>query len=115
MTGRAAYGSIYILRKGIKMSGMLQNMVENTIDNYIETQYAHLKTPSIVLARVVRTESNGQYLNVTLQILDRGKNPDTDFPEIPDVITNLLVQPEDITVVALAYGECPYILGRWLD
>lgn len=96
------------------MSGMLQDMIETTLDNHIEVRYPHLKKPIAVWARVIRSEAEDEKYKITISILDKSKQPDTDYPEIPDVITNQKFQNGDIAVVLLLLGECiPYIIGRW--
>ena len=53
---------------------------------------------------------------VTLQILDRDKQRDENYPPMPFVRTDLQVALNDIVVVGLLYGEClPYIVGRCLS
>ena len=49
----------------------------------------------------------------TLKILDKNKQPDSRFPEVPGVKTDIIILKNDIVAVVLMYGECsPYIIGR---
>lgn len=97
------------------MAGMLQDIVKSELENLIVERYHHLKSPLAVLARVTNSEGdgNGNY-TVSLKILDKNKNDNNDYPEIPFVKTNMKFTEADIAVVILLYGEAdPYVLGRW--
>lgn len=49
----------------------------------------------------------------TLKILDKNKQPDIRFPEVPKVKTDIPVLKNEIVAIVLMYGECkPYIIGR---
>lgn len=51
--------------------------------------------------------------NLTLKILDKNKQPDIRFPEVPKVKTDIPVLKNEIVAIVLMYGECkPYIIGR---
>lgn len=55
----------------------------------------------------------GELYEATLKILDKNKQPDSRFPEVPGVKTDILILKNDIVAVVLMYGECsPYIIGR---
>lgn len=46
-------------------------------------------------------------------MLDKNKQPDSRFPEVPGVKTDIIILKNDIVAVVLMYGECsPYIIGR---
>ena len=55
----------------------------------------------------------GDLLSATLKILDKNKQPDIRFPEVPKVKTDIPVLKNEIVAIVLMYGECkPYIIGR---
>ncbi len=92
------------------MSDMMENFVKRTMDSYIKEKYSHLQYPSGMYARVVRAQQN----KYTLKILDKNLNANNDFPEIPNVKSNIELQKGDIAVVSLLYdGSGFYILGRY--
>lgn len=54
-----------------------------------------------------------QAVQPTLKILDKNKQPDIRFPEVPKVKTDIPVLKNEIVAIVLMYGECkPYIIGR---
>ena len=78
---------------------MMKNFVKQELDDQIKTNYPHMRYPPCIYARV--------------KILDKNKQTDTRFPEVPMVSTKVPVESGDIVVVILLYGECdPYIVGR---
>lgn len=97
------------------MAGMLQDIVRSELESLIAERYPHLKNPLAVLARVTKSENdgNGNY-TVSLKILDKNKRENNDYPEIPLVKTRIKLIETDVAVVNLLYGETdPYVLGRW--
>lgn len=96
------------------MSDMLEVFVKKTMEKEIKENYSHVQNPSGMYARVVRvTEADGIYTCV-LKILDKTMNTHEDFPEIPDVKTDIAFEKGDIAVVLLLYGGSGvFILGRY--
>lgn len=77
-----------------------------------KTNYPHMRYPPCIYARVVKASKKEDVYTVTLKILDKNKQTDTRFPEVPMVSTKVPVESGDIVVVMLLYGECdPYIVG----
>lgn len=65
------------------------------------------------LPRVASVRQNGELYEATLKILDKNKQPDIRFPEVPKVKTDIPVLKNEIVAIVLMYGECkPYIIGR---
>lgn len=95
------------------MSNMMQMFVEQELGKQIKENYPHMQYPPCMYARVVgMKEVSGQY-ECTLKILDKNRQPDSRFPEIPKAVTDVTVTEGEIVVVVLLYGECcPYIMGR---
>lgn len=61
----------------------------------------------------VSVRQNGELYEATLKILDKNKQPDIRFPEVPKVKTDIPVLKNEIVAIVLMYGECkPYIIGR---
>lgn len=91
------------------MSDMLGTFVKNTMNKHIKEKYPHLQYPSGMYARVVRVQQN----RYTLKILDKNLNDDNDFPEIPNIKSEVKLEKNDIAVVLLMYGGNGFhILGR---
>lgn len=96
------------------MSDMLKRFVEVELGEQIKQNYPHMQYPPVLYARVVtvKEKSEGLYV-ITLKILDKNKQADGRFPEVPGVITDISVEKGEIVAVVLLYGECiPYIIGR---
>lgn len=95
------------------MSDMMKSFVEQELGNQIKTNYPHLQYPSCLYARVVAVKEAEKLYEATLKILDKNREADVRFPEVPKVKTDIQMQKDDIVVVVLLYGECrPYIIGR---
>lgn len=95
------------------MSDMMKQFVAQELSQQIKGNYPHMQYPSFLYAKVVNVkETLGKY-EATLKILDKNKQVDSRFPEIPKVVTNMEIHRNDVAVVALLYGEMnPYIIGR---
>ena len=63
---------------------------------------------------MVAVKRKGEELyEATLKILDKNRQPDSRFPEVPKVATDIPVLKDETVAVVLMYGECkPYIIGR---
>lgn len=95
------------------MSDMMKIFVQQELNDQIKNNYPHMRYPSCMYARVVKSSNDGDAYTVTLKILDKNKQADMRFPEIPMVSTRIPVSAGDLVVVMLLYGECyPYIIGR---
>lgn len=96
------------------MSDMLQTFVKKEMEKQIQEKYPHVQHPSGMYANVVQAkESNGKYV-CTLKILDKAMNIDNDFPEIPNVKTDIELKQGDVAVILLLYGgSIVFILGRY--
>lgn len=98
------------------MGDMLKEFVKNTMNDEIKAEYPHIRHPAWMYARVTEYRKEADVAVVTLQILDRDKQRDENYPPMPFVRTDLQVALNDIVVVGLLYGEClPYIVGRCLS
>ena len=96
------------------MSDMLKRFVEEELGDQIKQNYPHMQYPPGLYARVVTVKEKSEGLYVTtLKILDKNKQPDSRFPEVPGVLTDKVVEKDEIVAIVLMYGECsPYIIGR---
>lgn len=96
------------------MSDMLKRFVEEELGEQIKQNYPHMQYPPGLYARVVTVKEKREGLYVTtLKILDKNKQPDSRFPEVPGVLTEISVVKGEIVAIVLMYGECsPYIIGR---
>lgn len=95
------------------MSDMMKKFVEQELQAQIKENYPHLQYPPGLYAKVVSVRQTGELYEVTLKILDKNNLPDSRFPEVPKVKTDIPVSNNDIVAVVLMYGECrPYIIGR---
>lgn len=95
------------------MSDMMKQFVAQALSQQIKDNYPHMQYPSFLCAKVVNArQKDGQY-EATLKILDKNKQVDSRFPEVPRVTTDMVVTKDDVVVIALLYGEMnPYIIGR---
>ncbi len=95
------------------MSDMLRMFVKKEIEKQIQEKYPHVQHPLGVYANVVQVEEiNGKYV-CTLKILDNARNIDNDFPEIPNVKTDIELKEGDVAVILLLYdGNDVFVLGR---
>ena len=95
------------------MSDMLKSFVEKEMARQIKEKYPHIQYPSGMFAKVVQIQQNNEKYICTLKILDRTLNDDENFPEIPNVKTEIALEKGDIAVVLLLYGGSDVmILGR---
>ena len=96
-----------------RMSDMMKMFVEQELQNQIKENYPHMQYPPGLYAKVVSVRQNGELYEATLKILDKNKQPDIRFPEVPKVKTDIPVLKNEIVAIVLMYGECkPYIIGR---
>lgn len=103
----------FILKGINKMSDMMKQFVSQELSQQIKNNYPHMQYPSFIYAKVVNMKETAGQFEVTLKILDKNRQPDNRFPEIPKVVTDKKCHQNDIVVVALLYGELiPYIIGR---
>lgn len=104
---------LYISREVDRMSDIMESFVKKTMESNIKEKYPHLQFPSGMYAKVVRVQKSGDIFNYTIKILDKNLNDNNDFPEIPNVKSELELYKNDIAVVILLYGGNHfYILGR---
>jgi len=95
------------------MSDMMKQFVVQELGEQIKKNYPHLQYPPLLYAKAVQVQGDQPPREITLKILDKNKQPDSRFPEVPKVATDLYIKKDDIVVIALLYGELnPYILGR---
>ncbi len=95
------------------MSDMMKKFVEQELQAQIKENYPHLQYPSGLYAKVVDVKQSSNLYEVTLKILDKNNQPDSRFPEVPKVKTDIPVLKDEIVAIVLMYGECrPYIIGR---
>lgn len=98
------------------MADYLKAFIQETIGKTIREDYPHIQKPGIILGKVVDKKDNQTYRVLSLSILDKDKNEDPEYPLIPYVSTTLDVEPGEILVLGMLYGNCvPYVLGRYLD
>lgn len=95
------------------MSDMMKQFVAQELEQQIKGNYPHLQYPPLMYAKVVHVQGDMPSREVTIKILDKNKQPDSRFPEVPKVKTDICVEKGDIVTIALLYGELnPYVLGR---
>lgn len=95
------------------MSDMMKLFVQQELDEQISKNYPHMRYPPCIYAKVVSVqEASGTY-TATLKILDKNKQNDARFPEIPKVSTKIPISKTDVVIIVLMYGELdPFIIGR---
>lgn len=95
------------------MSDMMKKFVEQELESQIKQNYPHMQYPPCLYAKVVAVKEKEELYEATLKILDKNRQPDSRFPEVPKVTTDIRILKDEIVVVVLLYGEChPYIIGR---
>ena len=98
------------------MGDMMKVFVDREIDGQIREKYPHLRHPAGVCARIVKAGADSGQPGVyeyTIRILDENMNVDTQYPEIPGVVSALLLGKDEVVVVLLLYGGTDvYIIGR---
>lgn len=95
------------------MSDMLHSFVKKEIKKQIQEEYPYLQHPSGMYAEVVQAGENRGKFSYTIRLLDEAMNRDNDFPEIPNVETDLELKKGDIVAVLFLYGgSAVFILGR---
>ena len=95
------------------MSDMMKQFVAQELSQQIKDNYPHMQYPPLLCAKVVNVrQKEGQY-EATLKILDKNRNVDSRFPEVPKVVTDIPILKGEMVAIVLMYGECmPYIIGR---
>ncbi len=94
------------------MSDMMKQFVAQELEQQIKENYPHLQYPPFMYAEAVQVQGE-LTKEVTLKILDKNRQPDSRFPEVPKVKTDIYIQKGDVVVIALLYGELdPFILRR---
>ena len=95
------------------MPDMLKIFVKKEMEKNIQERYPHVQQPAGMYANVVAVKKIKEEYLCTLKILDKNMNINSDFPEIPDVKTNIELKQGDIAVIILLYGgSSVFILGR---
>ena len=92
---------------------MMKLFVQQELEEQISKNYPHMRYPPCICAKVVSVqETSGTYM-ATLKIIDKKRQKDTRFPEIPRVSTQIPISKGDVVVILLLYWELdPYIVGR---
>lgn len=107
------YTCIFTLKEVSKMSDMMKQFVAQGLSQQIKANYPHMQYPPFIYAKAVNVRSVDENYEATLKILDKNRQADSRFPEVPKVVTDIAVSKGDVVVVALLYGELnPYIVGR---
>lgn len=95
------------------MSDMMKMFVVQELAEQIRANYPHMQHPTIMYAKVMSVKTAAGRYEVVLKILDKDRQLDNRFPEIPKVHTDMECHKNDIVVIGLLYGELmPYIIGR---
>ncbi|MBN4074823.1 hypothetical protein JYT99_02710, partial [bacterium AH-315-E09] len=79
----------------------IETMIDAKFKSLLGREYAHLRVPSLLYARVTRISGNEH----DLQILDESKVADVRFPRISNVRSNSIFALGDIVVIGLLYGK----------
>ena len=95
------------------MSDMMKQFVGQELEQQIKGNYPHLQYPPLMYAKVMHVQGDMPPREVTLKILDKNKQPDSRFPEVPKVKTGNDIEKGEVVAIALLYGELEqYIMGR---
>lgn len=116
---------------------MLEEFVKAAIDKIIARDYAYLKTPSVLFARVTKATMLGEtfdykelvihndetgtsyrghitahWYEYNLAVVDRLGSDDATYPPLPEIRSRSQFEVGAIVSVALAYGDSPAIIGE---
>lgn len=117
---------------------MLKEMMTTVMQTTISQDYAHLKLPAVILAKVsaakklsdtyditeleITNEDSGEtykahykafYYEYCLMVIDRFGNLDESFPPIPGIRSRLAFETGTIVAISLVYGDiAPAIIGE---
>lgn len=95
---------------------MLQEFVITVVKKLMKTEFVHLEHPAAMYARVTKRTELGEYYEYNLKILDKDKQVDSRFPELPRIRSKQRHEVGSTVAVALLYGELnPYIIGEVVD
>lgn len=92
---------------------MLEQMIQNVIEKLIKEKYHHIRLPSSVFAQITKVQEKDDYYIYNLKILDENKAINPEFPEIPEVKSEVKLENGDIAAVLLLYGQLNiHIVGK---
>lgn len=95
------------------MGDLLKGFVREEFREQIRKNYQHLRYPPCMYAEVIKVKEKQGIYTAVLKILDKNKNKDSRFAEIPNVTTEIPISKGDIVASILMYGECDlFIVGR---
>lgn len=89
------------------MANIWEERIGRVVNKLLRTQYPHLQKPTAVRGQITKVTSN-QYHIV---ILDENLKRDTNYPEIPNVSSQLTLKNGDMVVVIFLNGNDAYIVG----
>lgn len=96
------------------MSDMLKTFVKKELDRQVQEKYPHMAHPPGLCAKVKKVREAEEKRICTLRLLDKDLNEDPDFPELPDVKTEMEVQEGDTVAILRLYGgDSVFIMGRY--
>lgn len=90
---------------------MVGEVIKKYIKEYICEKFPHCALPQAVFAKVTK----GGKEKVTLRILDKTKQVDTRYEELPDIETEFPYQTGDEVIISFLHGELenPIILRKY--
>lgn len=116
---------------------MFEGFVKAVVEKIIARDYAHLKTPSILFARITKATMLGEtfdyneliihndetgtsyqghitahWYEYNLAIVDRFGGNDERFPPLPEIRSRTQFEVGAMVSIALAYGDNPAIIGE---
>ena len=92
------------------MADFLNEFVKVTMEDEIKTNYPHIKSPSIVYAKVTEMKQAGDIRLVTLRILTAEWKADENYPPFPFVKTEHELWDSHMAVTYHTYWG-----GAWND
>ena len=99
---------------------MLEEVVKVITKKIISSDYPHLKTPSVVFARIDSVKICGTFeaddltiADKSLVVIDRFGNVNNNFPVLPGIKSKKPFQAGAVVAIAFAYGDIePVIIGE---
>ena len=96
---------------------MLKNIIKNNVKEFMFDNFQHIIYPDCLYAKVTKFEENIPYNKVNLKILDSNKIEDENYQELPNILTDLPLEKNDIVILNFVNGELesPVIIRKVVE
>lgn len=96
---------------------MLKNIIKNNAKEFMFNNFQHAMYPACLYAKVTKFEENSSYNKANLKILDNNKIEDENYSELPNILTDLSLEKNDIVILNFLNGELesPVIIRKVVE